>query len=230
MIAAILERIGTSTRWFVEFGAEDGAQGNCVALARDGWQGLFMEADEAKFAALEAAWSRHAGVLTRQVRVEPDTFEGLLAVAGVPEEPDVLSIDIDSNDWYVWEALDAYRPRLVVVEYNGSLSLDRALVQPLDLGEGWDGTDFFGASLGAYEALAERKGYALVHTDSTGVNAFFVRVDLLAGSGLPSGPAALRHTANYFGTGRGHPPDPHDRPWVDLDADGALARVERRVR
>jgi FkbM family methyltransferase len=227
VIAAILDRIGAPGRWFVEFGAEEGREGNCVALANDGWSGLFMEADPAKFAALQAGWSGAERVRTRQAEVTPDTIEGLLAAAGVPAEPDVLSIDIDSSDYYVWEAITAHRPRLVVIEYNASLPLDRALVQPLDPAARWDGTDHFGASLGAYERLAEAKGYALVHTDSAGVNAFFVRRDLLDGSGLPTGAAVRRHPANYFGSGRGHPRDPEDRPWVDLDAGGDLVRVPR---
>jgi FkbM family methyltransferase len=227
VIAAILDRIGAPGRWFVEFGAEEGREGNCVALAHDGWSGLFMEADPAKFAALEANWSGNERVRTRQAKVTPETIEGLLAAAGLPAEPDVLSIDIDSNDYYVWDAITAYRPRLVVIEYNASLPLDRALVQPLDPDVRWDGTDYFGASLGAYERLAEAKGYALVHTDSTGVNAFFVRRDLIDGSGLPTGDEVRRHPANYFGSGRGHPRDPQDRPWVDLDAGGELVRVPR---
>jgi hypothetical protein len=104
----------------------------------------------------------------------------------------------------------------VVIEYNADLPLDSRLVQPLDLEHEWDGTDYYGASLGAYEELAERKGYTLVHTEAHGVNAFFVRDDLVAATGLPTGAAVQRRRANYFGTGEGHPRDPHDRPWVDL--------------
>jgi hypothetical protein len=227
VIAEILRRIGSGSRFFVEFGAETGEQGNCAALAEDGWDGLLLEADPGKYAALEARWADRAGVRTRHARVEPDAINELLRAGGVPAEPDVLSIDIDGNDWYVWEALTACRPRLVVVEYNGSLPLERRLVQPLDVEHSWDGTDWFGASLGAFEALAEGKGYALIHTESRGVNAFFVRTDLLAGTGLPVGDAVARHRADYDGRGHGHPRDPHDRPWVDLEAAQAHVHVER---
>lgn len=157
----------------------------------------------------------------------PETIEALLGEAGVPPEPDVLSIDIDSSDYWVWDAIAAYKPRLVIVEYNGALPLERALTQPLDAAADWDGSDYFGASLGAYERLAERKGYALVHTESAGVNAFFVRRDLLPGSGLPTGEAVRRRPARYGPDGGGHPRDPQDRPWVDLDDGGRLVRVER---
>jgi hypothetical protein len=225
VIAEILRRIGTRHRFFVEFGAENGAEGNCAILAEAGWTGLFMEADLAKFAALRAAWRHRPQVRTRRVSVEPDTIERLFAEAGVPPDPDVVSIDVDSIDWHLWQALRRYEPRLVVIEYNAGLPLESRLVQPLELAGTWDGTDWFGASLGAFEALAESKGYALVHTETRGVNAFFVRRDLLPGTDLPSGDAVARHRANYFGAGQGHPRDPQNRPWLELDS-GGLVRLE----
>jgi hypothetical protein len=224
VIAEILRRIGAPRRFFVEFGAETGAEGNCAALAEDGWAGLLIEADPAKFAALEATWRHRNDIATREAAVEPETVERLFAEAGVPPDLDVLSIDVDSTDWHIWRALTSFEPRLVVIEYNAGLPLDRRLVQPRELAGAWDGTDWFGASLGAYESLAADKGYALVHTESHGVNAFFVRTDLLDGTSLPTGPAASRHRANYFGTGRGHPRDPQNRPWLDLDA-GRFVRL-----
>jgi hypothetical protein len=224
VIAEILRRIGATHRYFTEFGADAG-ECNCAALAAAGWSGLFMESDPEKVVALEAAWRDRPEVTVRRAMVRPETVERLFAEAGVPADLDVLSIDVDSCDWHIWNALTAYRPRLLVIEYNGSLPLERRLVQPLEAGHAWDGTDWYGASLGAYEALAADKGYALVHTDAHGVNAFFVRDDVFDGSGLPSGPSAARHRANIFATGAGHPRDPRDRRWIDLDADGELVRL-----
>jgi hypothetical protein len=96
---------------------------------------------------------------------------------------------------------------------------------PLDLDHRWDGTDYFGASLGAYERLAAAKGYRLAHTESCGVNAFFVRGDLAGAAALPAPADVPRRRANYFGSGRGHPRDPQDRPWLDLAAGGAAVRL-----
>ena len=226
VIAELVRRVGAPGEWFVEFGAERGQEGNCRALADAGWHGLFMEADDEAYAELEATWSENAHVATRHAAVHPHTLEALLDDAGVPPEPDVFSIDIDSNDFHVWSALRRYRPRIVVIEYNGDLPLDRRLVMPLDLEHRWDGTDYYGASLGAYEQLGREKGYVLVHTESAGVNAFFVRDDLLDGSDLPTGAPVSRHGPNHFGSGHGHPADPEDRPWIDLAAgdDGATVR------
>ena len=90
------------------------------------------------------------------------------------------SIDVDGIDLGIWRALSIARPRLVVIEYNAALDPAAALVQPLEPPREWDGTDFFGASLGALRRVGREKGYRLVHTDVTGVNAFFVREDLAA--------------------------------------------------
>jgi hypothetical protein len=225
VIAEILRRVGVAEHFFVEFGAEDGAEGNCAALALDGWSGLLMEADPQKFSLLESTWRHRPDVVTRQAMVLPDTVERLFAEADVPRDLDVLSIDVDSCDWHIWRALNSYEPRLVVIEYNAALPFSRRLVQPLELVTDWDGTDWFGASLGALELLGERKGYTLVHTDRCGVNAFFVRRELLPGTAIPTGDAVPRHAPNYFGTGRGHPRDPRNRPYVDLDAGGAIVRL-----
>ncbi len=228
VIAEILRRVGAPDRWFVEFGVEDGSQGNCVRLAEAGWAGLFMEADAAQHERLAARYAARDDIRTLHAAVTADTIEALLDAGDVPAEPAVLSIDIDSNDFHVWAAVRSRRPRLVVIEYNASLPRERRLVMPRDDAFRWDGTDHFGASLGAFEALGSEKGYALVHTESAGVNAFFVRRDLLGRSGLPTGPAVPRRGPDYFGTGKGHPRDPQDRPWLDLERGGALVRREDR--
>jgi len=216
VIAAILRCVGAPGRFFVEVGTEAGDECNCRALAEQGWAGVFFEADEACARALAERWAHRPDVGTVRHLIAPATVQGDFRAAGVPSDLDVLSIDIDGADWYVWEALEHWAPRLVVIEYNGSLPLDATLVQPPTHDEPWDGTRYFGAALGALEWLAGRKGYGLVHTEAAGVNAFFVRADLVATADLPRGDTVRRRAANYFGTGEGHPPDPHDRPWVDV--------------
>jgi hypothetical protein len=215
VICELLRRIGIGARHFVEFGAEAGEEGNCVFLAEVlAWQGLFIEASD-QFDALERRWAGRPRVETARSRVTPENVDALFAEHDVPAEPDVVSIDIDGNDYWVWEAMSC-RPRVVVVEYNGNLDTgaEVRLVQPY--GEAaWDKTAFFGASLGALESLGRRKGYRLVHTDLAGVNAFFVHEEL-AGE-LPSGDLVPRRAANYRLGGRGHRPDPQGRSYVIVD-------------
>ena len=202
VLCAILQRIGHETPWFVEIGVESGIEGNCVFLAEVlGWEGLFVDGGPS-YADLERRWAARSEVRTRQALVTRENIDELLDAAGVPDEPDVVSIDVDGNDIYLWEATRR-RPRIVIVEYNGSLAPtpDVRLAQPYST-RPWDGTDRFGASLGALEAVSARKDYVLVHTELAGVNAFFVRGDLA--DGLPAGDAVRRRSANLFLSGHAH--------------------------
>jgi hypothetical protein len=150
--------------------------------------------------------------------ITPENVQELFTASGVPTELDVLSIDVDGADYWIWEAIDAYRPRAVVIEYNSAIDPRRRLVQPADLDGGWDGTSYYGASLGALQTVGERKGYRLVHTELSGVNAFFVREDLADGRFLAADDVPMRGAPNYFQHGRGHPPDLARRNYLDLDS------------
>jgi hypothetical protein len=212
VLAEILRRIGVGGRRFVEFGVQDGSEGTTVFLAQVmGWSGAYLEADADAYAALERRFSANPRVRTLHAAVEPDNVEALFAQAGVPEEPDVVSIDVDGNDYWIWRALERFRPRVVVIEYNGDLDLASSQVMPYTPGYRWDHSSGYGASLGALEALGAEKGYTLVHTELAGVNAFFVRSDL-AGD-LPSGDAVPRRSANHALMGLGHPEPRHPPDW-----------------
>jgi len=216
VLLEILGRTGTPSRYFVEFGAGGGYQANCVLLADCfGWSGLFIEADPTQYAQLEAKYANNDGITTLNRRVSSDNIESLLDEASCPAEPDVLSVDIDGNDFWVWAAISRYRPLVVITEYNANLLLDRKLVMPRNDEHSWDGTDYFGASLGAFQRLAAEKRYALVHTDSAGVNAFFVSQE--RATGFPRPGTVPGHTANYGWAGQHMPRDPNRRPFYDLD-------------
>ncbi len=227
VLQAIFRLVGARSQDFVEFGVGDGGQGNCVLLADDlGWSGLFIEADRDAYRALAAKYADSRRVRTLDALVTADNVEALFRAARVPPEFDVLSIDIDGNDFWVWRALTEFTPRVVVVEYNANLTPDAMLVMPRDDDHQWDGTDYFGASLGAYRALAAEKGYRLVHTDSTGVNAFFA-LNSLAGP-LPPPAAVPVYAADYFKSGLTLPHDPLGRPFLDL-ASGELVEASRQA-
>lgn len=216
VIAELVRRVGAPGRYFVEFGAEAGDEGNCALLAAQGWSGLLMEGSPDSFAKLQALYQDNPQVTTRQAMISADNIEELLGQAGAPQEIDVFSIDIDSNDYYVWQSIQNYSPRILIIEYNGQLGDSRKLVMPRNDSHQWDGTDYYGASAAALRQLGEEKGYRLVYTDSCGVNAFFVREDLAGHAAWDE--EAVIHPANHFNTGKGHPRDPQDRPWLDLDS------------
>jgi hypothetical protein len=216
VLAEILHRIGSGGRWFVEFGIGPGLEGTCVLLADvHGWSGLFIEGADDHAAALAEKYRRIDRIRTLQSLVTVENVEQLFAEAGVPEDLDVLSIDIDGNDYWVWQAIERYTPRVVVCEYNGAIDPGLAVTQPYDATGGWDGTEFFGASLGAIVGLGAAKGYRLVHTDLTGTNAFFVREDLAeAFADCADVPA---RAASYSFTDFRHLPADPDRRFVPVD-------------
>ena len=218
VIAELLARLELASGYFVEFGIESGREGNCVFLADVlGWHGLFIEPDEERYSELQRKYAGNDAVTTLKATVTPDNIEELLVAADVPHEPDVLSIDVDGQDYWVWEALEAYQPSVVIIEYNAALPPGRRLVQPRGYPDRWDGTNYFGASLDALCALAERKGYRLAHTDLAAINAFFIRSDLSSAAAAVPDRVSRRHQPNYFMQGYQHPPDPRHRSYTDLD-------------
>jgi hypothetical protein len=202
VLAEIFSRIGIEKRFFVEFGVGNGIECNTRFLAEVlGWSGVYFESDRGPFEALAQRLSNRPDIAVAQQVVTPANINDLFAAAAVPTEFDLLSIDVDGQDYWIWEALEEHSPRVVILEYNSSLAAEERLVERRG-SHVWDETDYFGASLGAIRELGEKKGYRLVHCELAGVNAFFVREDLAApflASPLPRGPNFQLH-------GRRHPP------------------------
>lgn len=174
IVAEIFRRIGAGGQSFVEFGVGDGRECNTRALALEGWSGVWLEADG------EAADRARAHAPVERVRVHQafltaENVGPVLESLHVSRNVDLMSIDVDGNDYHLWAALDGYEPRAVVIEYNAAVEPGRSWVMPYDPAHRWDLTNRFGASLEALCALATARGYALVACESRGVNAFFVR-------------------------------------------------------
>ncbi len=114
-------------------------------------------------------------------KVTAENIQNLFQKYNVPKSFDLLSIDIDYNDYWVWKAITDYSPRVVIIEYNSSVIPTESKVVPYDPEVKWDGTNYFGASLLALKNLGLTKGYTLVGCDNAGVNAFFCKSNLLDG-------------------------------------------------
>ncbi len=207
ILGEIFRRVGTTNRFFVECGIQDGSENNTRALLeREGWRGVWIEAS-GDFAA--AARARFASIPVRVIEqhITAANIVKILTEAGVPEEMDLLSIDIDGNDYWIWKETAPFRPRVVVIEYNAAHPPGSTWMMPYDPDHVWDGTNRFGASLDALHALAIARGYALVGCDSRGVNAFFVRRDVAGGrfSHLDEGVAYHYVSPKYNERRFGHP-------------------------
>lgn len=94
-------------------------------------------------------------------------------------EIDLLSIDIDGNDYYIWQAINVISPCVVCIGYNSKFVPPVKWTIEYNPKHIWDGSDYHGASLAALAELGVQKGYQLVGCNLNGVNSFFVRKDLL---------------------------------------------------
>ncbi|MBL8377610.1 MAG: hypothetical protein JNM79_07080 [Burkholderiales bacterium] len=213
ILAEIFRRIGTTDRRFLEFGVDAGLENNTLCLIEQGWSGAWIEGDAARVAQIHKGfgrWLDSGRLVLRHALVMRENINGLIGDLKLPPEPDLISIDIDGNDYHVWEAIDVIRPRVVAIEYNAKFPPPMEWIMAYDPMHGWDGTDQFGASLESLTTLAARKDYTLVGCSLSGANAFFVRTPLAAGKfAQPATAASLYHPPRYHlvhAYATGHPP------------------------
>jgi len=189
-------QMGADSGVALEFGA-GGYSSNIVNLvANCGWHGIFMDANKDNLTLFES-WNLkdYQGIINgtyqlAEAWITAENINSIIADVLCGRSLDLLSIDIDGNDYWVWKAFDVQKPRVVVIEYNAIMGDERRLTTPYapDFSRNLfhPSGKIFGASLPALEALGRQKGYRLVCCDSWGVNAFFVRDDLAEGHFEPS--------------------------------------------
>ncbi len=186
LILHLLSLIGGDTRFILEIGTEDGRECNSANLILNyGWRACLIEMNEKSATSCRQYFSDlgcSGRVTVLNAAATPQNIAPLYLAARVPESLDVLSIDIDSHDYWLWQAV-SLSPRLVVIEYNAVFGDEARVTVPYPM-PGGHHRYYHGASLAALTALAETKGYILVGCDSCGVNSFFVRRDLAASANL----------------------------------------------
>ena len=174
------KKLGISQGWFVEFGAKDGyTLSNTARLMEDfGWSGVYIEADKELATALIQNMSKNPKIHPIHAMVTAENINKILETTPVPQDFDLLSIDIDGMDYWVWQAI-TYRPKIVCIEYNSNFLPNESKTLPYnpkhiynsDIGK------HFGASSLALRKLGIKKGYKLVAYTSL-LNVLFVRNDL----------------------------------------------------
>ena len=189
----IFSAIGATDRRFVEFGVSDGRENQSDLFALIfGWSGLVIEADQRTYERARSFYNAMLpGPAAKRVNliremVTPENINSILKLNSMTGGIDLLSIDIDSNDYWVWKAIDVIQPRVVVIEYNGALGNTEPVTIPytpnFDRFKMHQAGYYYGTSLKAAVKLGEAKGYTFVGCESSGgVNAFFVRKDVAAG-------------------------------------------------
>jgi len=191
----ILNRVGVPAGPIVEIGCGAAAESNAALLICEfGWHGVLLDGDGLQIGkAREFYRSKNAAdrVRVEERMVDPENAKRVVTDLLDGQYPAVISIDVDGWDFWIWKSLGDFKPAVFVVEVNASFGPDVSVTIPYE--DSPAGHDPFrhefrgwhhGASLKALVALGSSLGYGLVHVESTGTNAFFVREDLL-GDSLP---------------------------------------------
>lgn len=180
----LLRQIPIARKVFVEFGVENYTEANTrFLLVNDNWSGLVIDGSSENIAHIKSDniyWRYN--LKAEQEFITRETINDIIRRNGITGEIGILSIDIDGNDYWVWEAIDVISPVVTVVEYNSRFGADCAVTVPYKADfvrsrEHYSNI-YYGASLAALCLLGTRKGYCFVGCNSAGNNAFFVRRDM----------------------------------------------------
>ena len=184
IIEWLIRKLPISPSTFVEFGVEDYLESNTRFLLKNrNWRGLVMDASLENIQSIEKDelyWKHDLTAITSFVSRE--NINDVINNSGISGRIGLLSIDIDGNDYWIWDILDSVNPDIVVCEYNAvfgdvypvtvpySAEFDRTSAHHSNL--------YAGAGIRALTLLASRKGYRLIGSNGAGNNAFFLREDL----------------------------------------------------
>jgi len=217
---------GTTNRQLLDLGCGSGLVANTTNfLVYHGWTGLLLDGDENNVAVAREFFARSRDTAgwpptVAQAWLDAESINQVVREHGLQGEIDLLSIDLDGNDYWIWEALEQVQPRIVVLEYLDLLGPERAWTVPYrrDFVGEYDagGLRYGGASLPAFVKLGRRKGYRLVGCQHYGYNAFFLRNDVASDlfpevtlASCFTHPKVLQGVKTRLG-------DLLDRPWVEV--------------
>ena len=181
IINEIFKRIGTTNKQFLEFGVNTDFN-NTTYLLFNGWKGVWLESSKKKIIKIEEKYSSF--IKNKKLKL----FNKIITAENVNEELkfsklnknlDLLSIDIDGNELYVLNELKIINPRVIIVEYNAKFPPPVEKTIKYDPKFIWDYDDYFGSSLQLLENTLKKIGYVLVGCNALGVNAFFIKKELV---------------------------------------------------
>jgi hypothetical protein len=186
IIQYIINKVEIPNRIFVEFGVENYTEANTrFLLMNNNWKGLVMDGSYSNIRHIRNDFIYWKYDITAvQTFITRDNINKLIADYTSVKDIGLLSVDIDGNDYWIWQAIDCIAPRIVICEYNSAFGPSQKVSVPYKAdfvrSKAHYSDLYFGASLSAFCHLAEKKGYDFIGTAGAGVNAFFVRKDLSA--------------------------------------------------
>ena len=183
IIQWLTRQLDFSHQTFIEFGVGDYRESNTrFLLMNNNWSGFVMDGSSRNIQEIvnsEYYWKYE--LTARASFIDCENIGDLIAESGLDAEVGILQIDLDGNDYWIWDCLQTIRPIVVIMEYNSLFGCDRPLTVPYSAtfqrGVAHPSHLYFGASLAALDHLAREKGYVLIGCNSAGNNAYFVRQD-----------------------------------------------------
>ena len=173
----IFNNIGKNNKFIVDFGAGTLNSGlsNSRYLIESGWNGLLMDGNP-----------EEENDIIKKEFITAENIVSLLSKYNVPEGFDLLSIDIDGNDFWVLKEIlkSKYSPRVIINEFNGCLQEHLLQVMKYNPNHSWDNNDYYGASFQAFKTLLNQAGYTLVHQVAT-TNIIFIKSDIVGDNNMP---------------------------------------------
>jgi hypothetical protein len=181
MLVFLFAVLGTKSKTFIDIGSANGLCSNCANLAiHFGWHGLFIDANRELVDHGTKVYASHLDTSLYPpkflcARVTRENINEIISNAGFERTIDLLSIDIDGNDYWIWDALKCIRPRVVIIETHVEFG-SRNIVVPYDKDHIYPGAhrEYHGASPVAMVTLANALGYQLVGANRFGFNTIYV--------------------------------------------------------
>ncbi len=185
IIQWLIHNLEIPNETFVEFGVNNYIESNTrFLLLNDNWSGLVMDGSKKNIENIkQTRYYRKYDLDAVCAFIDCDNINDLILARKFDKNIGILHIDIDGNDYWVWEKIDVIDPVIVIMEYNSIFGKDRAITIPYDNNfqrrHAHYSDLYFGASLKALNNLAEQKGYAYIGSNTGGNNAFFVKKEKL---------------------------------------------------
>jgi hypothetical protein len=200
-------------KYYVEFGVENGIECNTRILREKyGWNGLQMDGS-----------NENNDINLKKEFITRENVIDLFKKYNVPKRINLLSVDIDFNDFYCLKnILENYLCDIIICEYNASHLVNEDKVVIYDKNGVWDNSNYFGASLLALDKLSKKYNYSLIYCDNNGVNSFFIHNDIIKSKGLffeNIGNISKIYKSAKYGSGPngGHIKDPYNRKYITFE-------------
>lgn len=204
IIQYLIQKLKIQTKIFIEFGVENYTESNTrFLLLNNNWKGLIIDGskENVEYIKNDPIYWRHA-LNVKHAFITVKNINQIILNQGFEGEIGLLSIDIDGNDYYIWEKIDVVQPIIVIIEYNSLFGPCAPYTIPYkdSFVRATQGLEklFYGASLSSLFDLGKNKGYSFIGCNSAGNNAYFLRDDKLDDSGFPPLEVELGYIESRF--------------------------------